>query len=63
MQIFYKNLPQKINKYKGKLTLYEIKPRIIYKNNTHDIKNSKVRQFKSKYKSVVFKTNMYSEKI
>lgn len=52
-----------INKYKGKLTLYEIKPRIIYKNNTHDIKNSKVRQFKSKYKSVVFKTTMYSEKI
>lgn len=52
-----------INKYKEKLSFYEIKPRIVYKNNTHDIKNSKARQFKSKYKSVVFKTNTYSEKI
>lgn len=52
-----------INRYKGKLTSYEIKPRIVYKNNTHDIKSSKARQFKSKYKSAVFKTNMFSEKI
>lgn len=47
----------------GELNSYTILPRIIYKSNTHGIRDSKVRSFIMDYKRCVLKTNTYEEKI
>ena len=45
------------------LSSYTILPRIIYKPNTHGIRDSKVRSFIMDYPRCVLKTNTYEEKI
>lgn len=46
-----------INRYRSELRSYYIRPRIVYRNNVHDIKGSKMRQFKKDYPLTVYKTN------
>lgn len=47
----------------SELSSYTILPRIIYKPNTHGIRDSKVRSFIMDYPRCVLKTNTYEEKI
>ena len=47
----------------GELSAFEILPRIIYTSNTHGVRDSKVRRFKSDYPKCVLKTDSYKEKI
>lgn len=46
-----------ISRYRNKLNSYIIRPRIVYRNNVHDIKGSKMRQFKREYPLTVYKSN------
>ena len=52
-----------INKYSVQLRSYAIKPRIIYRANTHAVQQSKVSKFKIKYKDCIIKTECFSENI
>ena len=52
-----------VNRYKMRLKDYEIRPRIIYRNNTHDIRGSQARQFKAKYKNAVLKSQLLTENL
>lgn len=46
-----------IKRYKNELILYHIRPRIVYRNNTHEINGSEMRKFKKDYPFTVCKTN------
>ena len=52
-----------IKKYQTKLASYEIKPRIIYRTNTHAVRHLAVQKFKMKYKDCVMRTEFFTEKI
>ncbi len=52
-----------IKKYRTELASYEIKPRIIYRTNTHAVRHLAVQKFKMKYKDCVIRTDCFTENI
>ena len=52
-----------IKKFCIELRSYQIKPRIVYRSNTHGVHQSKVQKFKMKYKDCQIRTDCFSEHI
>ena len=49
--------------FKSKLKGYVIKPRIVYRSNTHGINSVKIQKFRKKYPENILKTNLIEETI
>lgn len=52
-----------VQKYKTQFSTYTILPRIVYRNNTHDVHSSKIAAFKRKYPNRIIKTSQIKEHI
>lgn len=50
-----------ISRYRSKLTSYIIRPRIIYRSNVHQIRVTKMRQFKKDYPLTEYTKNCYED--